>query len=73
LFVGKVSLSLYLLHFPTMLMLHRFGLLAGDSLGGMCLNIVVVLAVTLAVSAVTYYSVEKPAMNIARRYRYRWR
>ncbi|WP_234785102.1 acyltransferase family protein [Mycolicibacterium elephantis] len=73
LFVGKVSLSLYLLHFPTMLMLHRFGLLAGDSLGGMCLNIVVVLAVTLAVSAVTYYTVEKPAMNIARRYRYRWR
>ncbi|BBY79693.1 acyltransferase [Mycolicibacterium pulveris] len=72
-FVGKVSLSLYLLHFPTMLMLHRFGLLAGDSLGAMCLNIVVVLAVTLAVSAVTYYSVEKPAMNIARRYRYRWR
>ncbi|MGV0715362.1 acyltransferase [Mycolicibacterium sp. XJ662] len=73
LFVGKVSLSLYLLHFPTMLMLHRFGLLAGDSLGGMCLNIVVVLAVTLAVSSVTYYTVEKPAMNIARRYRYRWR
>lgn len=73
LFVGKVSLSLYLLHFPTMLMLHRFGLLAGDSLGGMCLNIVVVLAVTLIVSGVTYYTVEKPAMDIARRYRYRWR
>lgn len=72
-FVGKVSLSLYLLHFPTMLMLHRFDLLAGDSLGGMCLNIVVVLAVTLVVSGITYYTVEKPAMNIARRYRYRWR
>jgi len=73
LYVGKVSLSLYLLHFPTMLMLHRFGLLAGDSIGGMCLNIVVVLAVTLLASSVTYFGVEKPAMNIAKRYRYRWR
>jgi len=73
LYVGKVSLSLYLLHFPIMLMMHRFDLLAGDSLGGMTLNIVTVLVVTLLVSTVTYQAVEKPAMNIARRYRYRWR
>lgn len=73
LYVGKVSLSLYLLHFPIMLMMHRFDLLAGDSIGGMTLNIVTVLVVTLLVSTVTYQAVEKPAMNIARRYRYRWR
>jgi peptidoglycan/LPS O-acetylase OafA/YrhL len=73
LYVGKVSLSLYLLHFPTMLMMHRFDLLAGDSIGGMVLNIVTVLTVTLLISSVTYQLVEKPAMNIARRYRYRWR
>lgn len=73
LYIGKVSLSLYLLHFPVMLMMHRFDLLAGDSLGGMCLNIVTVLAVTVLASTVTYYAVEKPAMNVARRYRYRWR
>jgi peptidoglycan/LPS O-acetylase OafA/YrhL len=72
-YIGKVSLSLYLLHFPVMLMLYRFGLLAGDSMGGMVTNIVVVLAVTMVVSTVTYYAVEQPAMNIARRYRYRWR
>jgi peptidoglycan/LPS O-acetylase OafA/YrhL len=72
-YVGKVSLSLYLLHFPVMLMLYRFGWLAGDSMGGMFTNIALVLAVTMVVSTVTYYSVEQPAMNIARRYRYRWR
>jgi peptidoglycan/LPS O-acetylase OafA/YrhL len=72
-YVGKVSLSLYLLHFPIMLMLYRFGLLAGDSMLGMATNIVVVLAVTMVVSTITYYAVEQPAMNIARRYRYRWR
>lgn len=72
-YVGKVSLSLYLLHFPIMLMMYRYGLLAGDSMGGMALNIVTVLAVTMVVSTVTYYAVEQPAMNVARRYRYRWR
>jgi peptidoglycan/LPS O-acetylase OafA/YrhL len=72
-YVGKVSLSLYLLHFPVMLMMHRFGLLAGDSMLGMCINIVTVLAVTMVVSTITYYAVEQPAMNFARRYRYRWR
>jgi peptidoglycan/LPS O-acetylase OafA/YrhL len=72
-YVGKVSLSLYLLHFPVMLMLYRFGLLAGDSMLGMATNIVMVLAVTMVVSTITYYAVEQPAMNIARRYRYRWR
>jgi peptidoglycan/LPS O-acetylase OafA/YrhL len=72
-YVGKVSLSLYLLHFPIMLMMYRFGLLAGDSMLGMVTNIATVLAVTMVVSTVTYYAVEQPAMNIARRYRYRWR
>lgn len=72
-YVGKVSLSLYLLHFPIMLMLHRFGLLAGDSMLGMVTNIVFVLAVTMVVSTLTYYAVEQPAMEIAKRYRRRWR
>jgi peptidoglycan/LPS O-acetylase OafA/YrhL len=72
-YVGKVSLSLYLLHFPVMLMLYRVGWLAGDSMAGMAINIVEVLAVTMVVSTVTYYAVEQPAMNIARRYRHRWR
>jgi peptidoglycan/LPS O-acetylase OafA/YrhL len=55
-----------------MLVLGRMGLMAGDSLPGMLRNVVVVLAVTLAVSAVTYYVVERPAMTWAKRYRAKW-
>jgi peptidoglycan/LPS O-acetylase OafA/YrhL len=71
-FIGKVSLSAYLWHFPLMLLLGRWGLMAGDSVLGMLRNVVVVLTVTLLVSAVTYYLVEQPAMNWAKRYRARW-
>ncbi|HKP40999.1 acyltransferase [Mycobacterium sp.] len=71
-FIGKVSLSAYLWHFPLMLLLGRWGLMAGDSVPGMFRNVVVVLTVTLLVSAVTYYLVEQPAMNWAKRYRARW-
>jgi peptidoglycan/LPS O-acetylase OafA/YrhL len=72
LFVGKVSLSAYLWHFPVMLLLGRAGLLAGDTIQGMLYNLVVVLAATLLISTVTYYLVEKPVMNWARSYRHRW-
>lgn len=71
-FVGKVSLSAYLWHYPLMLVLGRFGLLAGDTLVGMLQNTVVVLAVTLLVSTITYYLVEEPVMKAAKRYRHRW-
>jgi peptidoglycan/LPS O-acetylase OafA/YrhL len=71
-FVGKVSLSAYLWHFPLMLLLGRWGLMAGDSVPGMLRNVVLVLTVTFLVSAVTYSLVEQPAMNWANRYRARW-
>lgn len=72
LYLGKVSLSFYLWHFPVMLLLGRWGVLAGDTLKGMSYNLAVVLAATMAVSTVTYYGIEKPAMNVARNYRRRW-
>ncbi len=72
LYLGKVSLSFYLWHFPVMLLLGRWDLLAGDTLEGMSYNLAVVLAATMLVSTVTYYLVEKPAMNAARNYRRRW-
>ena len=55
-----------------MLLLGRWGLMAGDSVPGMLRNVIVVLTVTLLVSVVTYYLVEQPAMNWAKRYRTRW-
>ena len=71
-FVGKVSLSAYLWHFPVILVLGRWGLMAGANLVGMLQNVVLVLAVTLLISAVTYYLVEEPVMKVTRRYRHRW-
>lgn len=71
-YVGKISLSAYLWHFPVMLVLGRWGLLSGDTLHGMVFNVAFVLAVTVLISTVTYYAVEEPVMNVARRYRRRW-
>jgi peptidoglycan/LPS O-acetylase OafA/YrhL len=71
-FVGKVSLSAYLWHFPVLLLLGRWGLMAGDTIPGMVRNLAVGLAATMLISTVTYYLVERPAIKITRRYRHRW-
>jgi peptidoglycan/LPS O-acetylase OafA/YrhL len=62
-YVGEISLSAYLWHFPVMLMLDRLNLMAGDTAAGMWRNVVLLLAVTIAVASVTYYAVEKPVMR----------
>jgi peptidoglycan/LPS O-acetylase OafA/YrhL len=52
-----------------LLLLGRLGWMAGDTLPGMLHNIVILLAVTILAATVTYYLIEKPAMNWARRAR----
>lgn len=71
-FIGTISLSVYLWHYPVMLVLGRWGLMADDTLTGMLQNTVVVLVVTTVLSVATYYLVEEPVMKLARRYRHRW-
>lgn len=68
-YVGEVSLSAYLWHFPMLLLLGRFGWMAGDTLPGMLRNIVVLLTATILAASVTYYGIEKPGMNYAKRLR----
>jgi peptidoglycan/LPS O-acetylase OafA/YrhL len=68
-YVGEISLSAYLWHFPMLLLLGRLGWMAGDTLSGMLHNIVILLAATILAASVTYYLIEKPAMNYARRLR----
>jgi peptidoglycan/LPS O-acetylase OafA/YrhL len=68
-YVGEISLSAYLWHFPMLLLLGRLGWMAGDTLPGMLHNIVLLLAVTILAATVTYYLIEKPAMNYAKRIR----
>jgi peptidoglycan/LPS O-acetylase OafA/YrhL len=68
-YVGEISLSAYLWHFPMLLLLGRLGWMAGDTLPGMLHNIVLLLAVTILAATVTYYLIEKPAMSYAKRLR----
>lgn len=68
-YVGEISLSAYLWHFPVMLMMDRMGLMAGDTAAGMWRNVAVLLAITIAAASVTYYAVEKPVMRWVKRRR----
>lgn len=68
-YVGEISLSAYLWHFPMLLLLGRLGWMAGDTLPGMLHNIVLLLAVTILAATVTYHLIEKPAMNYAKKIR----
>lgn len=70
-FAGLISMSVYLWHYPLLLLLGRYGLAAGDSWGGMLRNMAVVTAVTLALATITYYGVEKPGLNLVKRFRKR--
>ncbi|HEX2213974.1 MAG TPA: acyltransferase [Mycobacterium sp.] len=65
-YVGEISLSAYLWHFPLLLLLGRLGWMAGDNLPGMLYNIVLLLTVTVLAATVTYYLIEKPAMKYAK-------
>jgi peptidoglycan/LPS O-acetylase OafA/YrhL len=68
-YVGEVSLSAYLWHFPMLLVLGRLGWMAGDTLPGMLRNVVVLLTATVLAATATYYGIEKPGMNYAKRLR----
>jgi peptidoglycan/LPS O-acetylase OafA/YrhL len=72
-FLGRVSLSLCLWHFPIMLLLGRWGLMKMGSVSATIENILLVFAIALSVSTVSFYCVERPAMNAAKRLRNRWR
>jgi peptidoglycan/LPS O-acetylase OafA/YrhL len=68
-YVGEVSLSAYLWHFPMLLVLGRLGWMAGDNLPGMLRNVVLLLTATILAATVTYYGIEKPGMKYAKRLR----
>lgn len=70
-FVGLISMSVYLWHYPMLLLLGRYGLAAGDTWGGMLRNMAVVTVVTLLAATITYYGVEKPGLNQVKRFRKR--
>ncbi|GAA2070653.1 acyltransferase family protein [Williamsia deligens] len=70
-YLGRISLSMYLWHFPLLMLLGRWGLLAGDTWAGLGRNLVLVFAATLVCASLTYRFVEKPAIAVAKRSRTR--
>lgn len=70
-YVGVISLSVYLWHYPVLLLLGRYDLAAGDSWSGMFRNVAVVAVVTILLSTITYYAVERPGLGLVKRFRKR--
>lgn len=69
-FLGKISLSVYLWHYPVLILLGRSQFLnTSDTVPAMLSNVAIGMVVTFALSIVTYYGVEKPALNLTKRYR----
>jgi peptidoglycan/LPS O-acetylase OafA/YrhL len=68
-YIGMISLSVYLWHYPVLIMVGRFGWMAGDSPTSMLWNFLVVTVVSVALGTVTYRLVEKPALLLARKYK----
>jgi len=66
-YVGRISLSVYLWHYPMIVLASRFDLVGGDSLVTMVWAPVLVSAAALVLGSVTYAFVERPAMEGRRR------
>jgi len=62
-FVGKISLSVYLWHYPVILLVARHDWAGSDTASGMVASVALVLALTTALSCATFYLVEAPAMR----------
>ncbi|WP_306892952.1 acyltransferase family protein [Agromyces albus] len=66
-YIGVISYSLYLWHVPVIWLVERVGWVGPQTPLGLVINIVVVLAITIAFASVTYYAVEKPALSLKKR------
>jgi peptidoglycan/LPS O-acetylase OafA/YrhL len=62
--LGTISFSVYLWHLPVIRYLRRAGLVLPDTLAGFAVNTLVVGAVTLVLSAATYYAIERPSLRL---------
>jgi peptidoglycan/LPS O-acetylase OafA/YrhL len=62
-YIGEISLSVYLWHFPMIILVSRAGWFGTDSIASLLGSTVVVAAVSIALGAVTFALVERPAMT----------
>ncbi|MGB2921061.1 MAG: acyltransferase [Mycobacterium sp.] len=63
-YIGKISLSAYLWHYPILILVERAGLSVPDNAFGIAVAFVIVSALTIAAASVTYRWVEVPAMRL---------
>lgn len=65
--LGTVSLSLYVWHYPVMVVLYRLHWIAPDTWLGWAWNVALVFAVGVAVASLSYRFVELPAIRSLRK------
>ncbi|WP_253662056.1 acyltransferase family protein [Williamsia maris] len=68
-YLGRISLSIYLWHFPMLMALGKWGLMAGDDWAGLVRNFVLLSVVSIALGSITYRWVEKPGLMYARKFK----
>lgn len=68
-YVGLISLSVYLWHYPVLITLIRLGWPAQDTPLGALASFAAVTIVSVAVGSVTYWLIERPAQRFASRRR----
>lgn len=66
-YIGLISLSTYLWHYPVLLAVLRSGWKAQDTIPGAALTVLVVAVISIALASVTYWLVERPAQVAAAR------
>lgn len=62
-YTGQVSLSLYLWHYPVLILITRAGLFGEDSVSSMLGSTLLIAAISVALASVTFAWVERPAMT----------
>lgn len=62
-YIGMISLSVYLWHYPVLIMVTRLHLPIPSNLTGLFVAFAIVSAVTIVLGAITYRFVELPAMR----------
>ena len=62
-YLGMISLSSYLWHYPVIILVDRVGIPIPPTPFGLLWGTVVVLAVTFTLATITFYVIERPAMR----------